>query len=83
MPKQNENAILKVNMLTEYNVKSTNLNQFFDQLVVSAGNNTTVLYFTYIKLQSADLTTNDAFCHNFTSANHMCPVKIRTSYYKV
>ena len=83
MPKQNENAILKVNMLTEYNVKSTtsrvqrqeynvkstNLNQFFDQLVVSAGNNTTVLYFTYIKLQSADLTTNDAFCHNFTSAN--------------
>ena len=55
--------------LTEYNVKSTNLNQFFDQLVVSAGNNTTVLYFTYIKLQSADLTTNDAFCHNFTSAN--------------
>ncbi len=69
MPKQNENAILKVNMLTKYNVKSTNLNQFFDQLVVSAGNNTTVLYFTYIKLQSADLTTNDVFCHNFTSAN--------------
>lgn len=51
MPKQNGNAILKVNMLTAYNVKSTNLNQFFDKLVVSAGNNTTVLYFTCIKLQ--------------------------------
>ena len=69
MPKQNGNAILKVNMLTAYNVKSTNLNQFFDKLVVSAGNNTTVLYFTCIKLQSAYLTTNDALCHDFTFAN--------------
>ena len=59
------NAKLKVNMFTEYNVKSANLNaktiaSFYDQLTVSFADCPTDSYFTYTELQTAGLTAADA-----------------------
>ncbi len=59
------NAKLKVNMFTEYNVKSADLNaktiaSFYDQLTVSFADCPTDSYFTYTELQNAGLTTADA-----------------------
>ena len=59
------NAKLKVNMFTEYNVKSADLatktvNSFYDKLAVSFDDCPTDSYFTYTELQDAGLTAADA-----------------------
>ena len=62
---QKLNAALKVNMFTEFNVKSVDLgakkiNSFFDELAVSADDCPTDSYFTYTELKDAGLTAADA-----------------------
>ena len=57
------NAKLKVNMFTEYNVKSADLTgksitAFYDNLAVSLADCPTDSYFTYTELQDAGLTGN-------------------------
>ena len=59
------NAALKVNMFTEFNVKSVDLNSktvnaFFDKLAVSADECPTDSYFTYTQLKDAGVTAADA-----------------------
>ena len=59
------NAALKVNMFTEFNVKSVDLNSktvnaFFDKLAVSADECPTDSYFTYTELKDAGATAADA-----------------------
>ncbi len=59
------NAALKVNMFTEFNVKSVDLNSktvnaFFDKLAVSADECPTDSYFTYTQLKDAGATAADA-----------------------
>ena len=59
------NAALKVNMFTEFNVKSVDLNSktvnaFFDKLAVSADECPTDSYFTYTQLKNAGATAADA-----------------------
>ena len=59
------NAALKVNMFTEFNVKSVDLNSktvnaFYDKLAVSAGECPTDSYFTYTELKDAGATAADA-----------------------
>ena len=59
------NAALKVNMFTEFNVKSVDLNSktvnaFFDKLAVSADDCPTDSYFTYTQLKDAGATAADA-----------------------
>ena len=59
------NAALKVNMFTEFNVKSVDLNSktvnaFFDKLAVSADKCPTDSYFTYTQLKDAGATAADA-----------------------
>ena len=59
------NAKLKVNMFTEYNVKSADLTgksitAFYDNLAVSLADCSTDSYFTYTELQNAGLTAADA-----------------------
>ena len=62
---QKLNAALKVNMFTEFNVKSVDLNSktvnaFFDKLAVSADECPTDSYFTYTQLKDAGATAADA-----------------------
>ena len=62
---QKLNAALKVNMFTEFNVKSVDLNSktvnaFFDKLAVSADECPTDSYFTYTELKDAGVTAADA-----------------------
>ena len=59
------NAALKVNMFTEFNVKSVDLNSktvnaFYDKLAVSADECPTDSYFTYTELKDAGATAADA-----------------------
>ena len=59
------NAALKVNMFTEFNVKSVDLNSktvnaFFNKLAVSADECPTDSYFTYTQLKDAGATAADA-----------------------
>ena len=59
------NAALKVNMFTEFNVKSVDLNSktvnaFYDKLAVSADECPTDSYFTYTQLKDAGVTAADA-----------------------
>ena len=59
------NAALKVNMFTEFNVKSVDLNSktvnaFYDKLAVSADECPTDSYFTYTELKDAGVTAADA-----------------------
>ena len=59
------NAALKVNMFTEFNVKSVDLNSktvnaFYDKLAVSADDCPTDSYFTYTELKDAGATAADA-----------------------
>ena len=59
------NAALKVNMFTEFNVKSVDLNSktvnaFHDKLAVSADECPTDSYFTYTELKDAGATAADA-----------------------
>ena len=59
------NAVLKVNMFTEFNVKSVDLNSktvnaFYDKLAVSADECPTDSYFTYTELKDAGATAADA-----------------------
>ena len=59
------NAALKVNMFTEFNVKSVDLNSktvnaFYDKLAVSADECPTDSYFTYTQLKDAGATAADA-----------------------
>ena len=59
------NAALKVNMFTEFNVKSVDLNSktvnaFFDKLAVSADECPTDSYFPYTQLKDAGATAADA-----------------------
>ena len=59
------NAALKVNMFTEFNVKSVDLNSktvnaFYDKLAVSADEGPTDSYFTYTELKDAGATAADA-----------------------
>ena len=59
------NAALKVNMFTEFNVKSVDLNSktvnaFFDKLAVSADECPTDSYFTYTQWKDAGATAADA-----------------------
>jgi len=62
---QKLNAALKVNMFTEFNVKSVDLNSktvnaFYDKLAVSADECPTDSYFTYTELKDAGATAADA-----------------------
>ena len=62
---QKLNAALKVNMFTEFNVKSVDLNSktvnaFYDKLAVSADDCPTDSYFTYTELKDAGATAADA-----------------------
>ena len=62
---QKLNAALKVNMFTEFNVKSVDLNSktvnaFFNKLAVSADECPTDSYFTYTQLKDAGMMAADA-----------------------
>ena len=62
---KHDQAALKVNMFTEFNVKSVDLNSktvnaFFDKLAISADECPTDSYFTYTQLKDAGATAADA-----------------------
>ena len=62
---KHDQAALKVNMFTEFNVKSVDLNSktvnaFYDKLAVSADECPTDSYFTYTELKDAGATAADA-----------------------
>ena len=74
------NAALKVNMFTEFNVKSVDLeakkiNAFYDKLDVAVPANPKDVYFTYTELQDAGLTAADAVLTDDSGNEYRLPTE--------
>ena len=74
------NAALRVNMFTEFNVKSVDLgakkiNAFYDKLDVAVPANPKDVYFTYTELQDAGLTAADAVLTDDSGNEYRLPTE--------